>query len=545
LSARKIANDIYSVTDPWIAEVESKNIIKVGWYAITFTNIDAATAETVAAGSSIDVAGTIYQFDNIETPTGTSVTGTNYLKIGEDGVTSIVQTVPTFDFTRKGHYNGAYRYILQYEYNAGVYSDKMLLDNTYGQDYGISEQLATYKDSITESDLLDKISGKYDFLQASDRTGYDSFGISSDMDGDYIIFGAESADVGSNTYAGAGYIYHKTAYNTWGEEAKITALVPSGSTAWGRASTIQGDYAAISTTGYDSNAGGVVVYHQTGGVGGNTWTDGFLISPDVTGNQYGEQISLYGDYLAVGAKGHNSYTGGVYIYHRTAINTWEEEVILTGPSSSSIFGISVSMYEDRLAVGSPSAESGGLSNNGTISIYKRSGTSWNLESTLSAPDAASNDQFGYCCDLKKDQLITSSFITDGNLGAAYVFEADGDGSWNAGTKLVPASRRSADRYGQYSCAIGDDYCIVPAPEYKAGTTDIAGAVYIFYKDKDGNWGNETKIVGSTSNYWFGGRSVAINGIDAAVGVLRVAGVTTPGGGFMYIMPLNNWRSNEY
>lgn len=135
MSFNKINNSIYNVDSDWESETLSKNILKKGWYNIDFSNMDTTFESIVQAGSSIDVDGTIYQTNSTVTPTGTEVSGTNYVRVYDSATVLVVeytQTAPeNYDYDKLGYYDstGLKRYILQFEYDGiSIYNEKILFD---------------------------------------------------------------------------------------------------------------------------------------------------------------------------------------------------------------------------------------------------------------------------------------------------------------------------------------------------------------------------------------------------------------------------------
>lgn len=130
---RKLEDAVYGVTNDWRDEVESKNLIKLGLNNLEFSNWGAAVAPEIVAGSNVDIDGVIYYFDINETITGTPPgSGTMYVRVYDNGGVAVAEyttdTIPTYDFTKKGYYSGNKRWVLRLDYN---YGNKVLVDENF------------------------------------------------------------------------------------------------------------------------------------------------------------------------------------------------------------------------------------------------------------------------------------------------------------------------------------------------------------------------------------------------------------------------------
>ncbi len=81
----------------------------------------------------------------------------------------------------------------------------------------------------------------------------------------------------------------------------------------------------------------------------------YLKASNAEGNDaFGYSVALSGDTLAVGAYGEDSYSGAVYVFTRDG-SDWTQEAYLKASNAESmnIFGGSVALSGDTLAVGTP------------------------------------------------------------------------------------------------------------------------------------------------------------------------------------------------
>jgi uncharacterized UPF0146 family protein len=146
---------------------------------------------------------------------------------------------------------------------------------------------------------------------------------------------------------------------------------------------------------------------------------------------------------------------------------------------------------------------------------------------LVASDRTGNDNFGKSVSIDGNYAIVGATGQDSdenganNVGAAYIYKINTDGSWTQVQKLVTSDAKGGDYFGT-SVSISGDYAIVGSSvqdydENGENKIDDAGAAYIF-KNTNGTWKQQQKIVASdrtdSDNF---GKSVSIDGDYAIVG----------------------------
>lgn len=160
-------------------------------------------------------------------------------------------------------------------------------------------------------------------LAASDATTYDYGGnsVSISGDGNYILIGAYLREVGSVTFAGAGYVFY---YNgsSWSQQAKLEASDAQASDFLGRIVDINydGSYAVLGTNSEDAggNAAGAAYLFQRNGT---SWSQKLKItaSDAAANDSFGNSVSIdkVGQFIAIGANGEDdgaNAAGAAYIY---------------------------------------------------------------------------------------------------------------------------------------------------------------------------------------------------------------------------------------
>ncbi len=207
------------------------------------------------------------------------------------------------------------------------------------------------------------------------------------------------------------------------------------------------------------------------------------------------------------------------------------------------FGRSVALSNDCLVVGVPFSND--PTYRGTVQIFRRSGTNWNLETTLAPPGGDSVRLFGFATSIESEAIVVGApGIFDTNLfaGAAYVFIRT-NGNWVQKAKLVGLNS-AGDEFGT-AVGLFRTNIIIGAPGESTGGAHAGGA-WIFERNAAGNWLQKSHVLrpGGTTNDYFGS-SVAIRNDNAVVGAPRGRGIDVPtargtAGVVIYAPPFYPW-----
>ncbi|HOX45652.1 MAG TPA: hypothetical protein PK668_18780 [Myxococcota bacterium] len=232
------------------------------------------------------------------------------------------------------------------------------------------------------------------------------FGAAVCLSGDYAIVGARNANTA--------YIYHRTGENTW--DAGTVIAAPGGQ-GFGSSVAVDGDYAVVGASG---GAGTAFVFQRTDV---NSWGNATeIVAYDAAADDnFGFAASIYGDWIAMGAQGKDGITtgsGAVYIFRRTGSNTWEHEAkVLPSSPAQNGFGLSVSLFNDTLAVGSSHTEN-------DVHFFRRNpDATWSLLLRVDSPVTEGIDSFGNSVSLSGSTAIVGDYTQDTlgtNSGAVYI-----------------------------------------------------------------------------------------------------------------------------
>ena len=191
-------------------------------------------------------------------------------------------------------------------------------------------------------------------------------------------------------------------------------------------------------------------------------------------------------------------------------------------------GYSVAVSADTAVVGAPLDDVGVNPDQGSVSVFRRSGGAWAYEATLVAFNGAPGDAFGRSVSVSGDTVVVGAFAddvgADADQGSAYVFIRT-DGVWTQQQRLNGSGGAAGDQFG-VSVAIAKDTIVVGAPFHDVDGSADQGSAYVFIRT-DGVWTQQQRLngTGGAAGDQFG-VSVALAKDTAVVGAYLDDG---PGG----------------
>ena len=357
-------------------------------------------------------------------------------------------------------------------------------------------------------------------ITASDAAADDHGGESVSISGDYAVVGARLDDNDNGTDAGSVYIFKRTG-TSWTQEAKLLASDGAAGDWFGLFVSISGDYVVVGARKDDDNgaeSGSAYVFKRTG----TSWVEEAKLLPSdgAAGDRFGVSVSVYGDYVVVGAwldddKGTDS--GSAYVFKRSGTSWAEEEKLLASDGAEfDNFGSSISIYGDYVFVGAVGDNDNGR-RSGSVYVFKRTSTGWAEEAKLLPSDGATEDWFGWSVSISGNYAVVGARLDGDNgnrSGSAYVFKRTSAG-WAEEAKILASDGAADDQFG-VSVSISGDYAVVGA-FFHDDSGDRSGSAY-FFKRTSTSWAEEAKILASDGAVLdLFGRSVSISGDYAIVG----------------------------
>ncbi len=268
-------------------------------------------------------------------------------------------------------------------------------------------------------------------LLAADGAAGDRFGNSVSISGAAVIVGASM----NNGGAGTAYVFR---YNgsAWTQESLI--LPPAGAgTAFGASVSIHGDLAVVGNPGNGwagVGSGAAYAYARNG----STWLlDQMLAASDgQAGDAFGTAVAAGAGLVAVGAMYEDELGGdaGAAYAFRLSGGDWYQEAKITASDGAALseFGCNLALSGERLAVGAQN-DGAGI---GAAYVFGHYGAFWVEEAKLVNPFPWDDDYFGNAVAFTAGVLVVGTAQNNSaagvDSGAAYAFEdggvpPDGDG----------------------------------------------------------------------------------------------------------------------
>lgn len=271
-------------------------------------------------------------------------------------------------------------------------------------------------------------------LTVSDSEDYDYFGgaIAYDSDQGHLI----AAAPGRGNREGVAYVFRDTG-GTFMQTQKLSASDGSEFSDFGASMSMTNVWAAIGAPNKQSGLGAVYIFERMA-------TDYVEIqkvtAPDgVATDRFGSSVSMDGDLMAISAPAKRRagddllMAGAVYVYRRINGQYQLEETIVPGNELAGLFGYSVAVHGDRIAIAA-----GGK---GKVLIYEKSSDNWGSTATIEPDQPMTLDSFGANMIFLDDFLMVGAPSADAAgqraAGAAYIFVEPGT---NTGPNVPPGVR---------------------------------------------------------------------------------------------------------
>ena len=357
-------------------------------------------------------------------------------------------------------------------------------------------------------------------LVPADGNAGDDFGISAAIDGDEALIGAwhHDAIVANQTTpitdAGSAYVWRRAA-GKWLIEQELYASDAAPNQSFGQTVAISGNTAAVAAI--DSDVGTVYLFDFDAGAG--KWQQTARFSGHGA-DRFGFALSLRDNQLLIGAPFDGASVGddagAAYLSTRTG-GSWSTPQLLPIQSSpGDLLGSAVALGAGIAAVGAQ----GHSSYAGLVWLLPLSDTMPPSSAVPLVPGDAQQSSFGSAVAFDpvtptpNTLAVGASGYTDPtsqlSTGAVYTYAGSGT-TWVQQQLLVPDEAQSADLVGA-SVALSSDVLLTTSPGWHLGN----GAVYLFLKD-GATWSEAPQLTGDI-NFEFGA-SAALTGRTALVGSL--------------------------
>lgn len=268
------------------------------------------------------------------------------------------------------------------------------------------------------------------FITGSDISGNFNFGssLAISRDGSIIFVGSPNAMIGTSPKVGAVYIFSRISSTGWNQIAKITGNNSFANDNFGSTISINQDAKIVAVGAIGHNSSGGAVYIFTGD-GTSTWVQRQRISGS-DGNAldafgYSVKMNLAGDKIYVGAENntHNSFTnaGSIYVFTGNA-NTWYQEAKITGnlvqTNRSLGHAIDLGYSEKRLVAGMPYYDVGAAADVGSFKVINDVDVSGFVQRVLCTGNAVATSNYLATGNITGNRY-TKTFFDTFNLFTGY------------------------------------------------------------------------------------------------------------------------------
>ncbi len=325
-------------------------------------------------------------------------------------------------------------------------------------------------------------------IRASNGKAGDKFGYSVSISGDTVVVGAIF-----DSFSGLAYIFERNngGSNQWGQ-VKILAPDGSASDSFGYSVAISKDTVVVGAHRDDDNgdqSGSAYIFERNIG-GSNQWgkVTKILASDGVSGDEFGRSVAISGSVVVVGAERNGNVSGSAYIYERNngGSNNWGEvkKIVASDGVTGDVFGNSVTISGNTLVVGAYGDDDNG-DNSGSAYIFERNyggSNNWGQVKKVLASDGAASDRFSWPVTISRDILLVGAAGNDDNgsdSGSAYVFERNygGNNNWGQVKKVLAPDGVMASDFGR-AVAVSEGTMLVGAYDNE-DKGDGPGSAYIF------------------------------------------------------------------
>ena len=269
-------------------------------------------------------------------------------------------------------------------------------------------------------------------LTATDGAAGDNFGNSVAISGDTIVVGAFQ----DNSRQGSAYVFARSG-PSWTQQQKLTASDAAGSDLLGTSVGISGETIVVGAPGDDvtsTNQGSAYIFVRNGA----TWIQQqkLIASDAAASDSLGTSVAISGDVLVIGADsdlvGSNSNQGSAYVFTRTGV-IWGEVQKLTASDGATgdSFGATVAISGDMIVMGANNDDVL-FTNQGSAYVFARVGGVWFERQQLTASDGAASDLFGISVAISGNTIAVGSQFDDvgtaADQGSAYIYFMGGNTS---------------------------------------------------------------------------------------------------------------------
>ena len=231
-----------------------------------------------------------------------------------------------------------------------------------------------------------------------------------------------------------------------------------------------------------------------------------------TGENYGYSVSISGNYAVAGAPLYDTNTGRIDIFKLTG-NNWERVQRVNGDILQDRFGQNVSISNKYILVGAPGSDTEVAEGNKAYFYKKSSGNTWNqVQKIENDTDVGTVGKFGFSVSINGNEAMISNCNGVNNVsGRVTWYQLNNSGSWE-NIKVVTGG--AGDIFG-FSVSVEGNFSIVGGVQDHDGVGTASGGIN-FYKKENKDW-VQTQVLDGENAVDHYGSGVEIGGNYVYVG----------------------------
>ncbi|MEM9545274.1 MAG: hypothetical protein AAGA77_04840 [Bacteroidota bacterium] len=287
------------------------------------------------------------------------------------------------------------------------------------------------------------------------------------------------------------------------------------------AGTIRWNASTSDFEGYDSSSWKSLTSGGGGNTNGNsfdpewgtvpasiTYEEYHPVTQGISNGEFAHSMEISGSFIVISADESATANGeSVYVYSDFAGGLVEESV-LEGDFAATKFGLDVSIQGEYLAVGAPFEEvpdggGGQITNAGVVYLYQKDSglNTWSFHSKINASDPQATAAFGTTVELFGNYLAVGvpQFSESGfaGAGAVYVYELSG-GTWTEIHKFVLSDPFFGDNFGA-DISMSGSFMLVGVPQWDSNCVGCFGVGKVeVYKNNSGSFSHFETLYGDTT-----------------------------------------------
>jgi hypothetical protein len=257
-------------------------------------------------------------------------------------------------------------------------------------------------------------------------------------------------------------------------------------------------------------------------------------------DNYGESVSIDGNYMIIGAP--NSSTGNGYGYIQfwklVGKRKWEKMGNdIPGIETGEQFGYSVSISGIYAVAGAPLY---GTTDTGRIDIFKLTGNNWERIQRINGDV---QDRLGQSVSISNKYILAGapgSDLVDTTGNKAYFYKKGPGNIWNQVQKI----ENGVSALGKFGFSVSINGNEAMISNCKGGNTTVDGRVTWYRLNNSGSWENINFVTGRDKNVF--GYSVSVEGNFSIVGEVQDLGgaQTRPGAIKLYKKENKDWVQTQ-